>query len=116
MGLDIETERTLLIPTRSPCIALNCAQLSIRLKDLLGPVTRVKKKKKKKVSVHGVELCRRTYMYRGTSLIRNRAPPRTLQYDYVQGPMVVLGGGAVSYERGNPEERGHARSIGLPRP
>ena len=29
-------------------------------------------------------------------------PPRTLQYGYAYGPMVVLGGGAVSYERGTP--------------
>jgi len=40
--------------------------------------------------------------YRGTSLIRNNPPRRTLQKDYTQGPMVVLGGGAVSYERGAP--------------
>ena len=29
-------------------------------------------------------------------------PPRTLQYDCAQGYMVVLGGRAVSYERGAP--------------
>ena len=29
-------------------------------------------------------------------------PPRTLQQDYAQGPLVVLGGGAISYERGTP--------------
>ena len=29
-------------------------------------------------------------------------PPRTLQQDYPSGPRVVLGGGAVSYERGTP--------------
>jgi len=29
-------------------------------------------------------------------------PPRTLQEPYAWGPMVVLGGGAVSYERGTP--------------
>ena len=29
-------------------------------------------------------------------------PPRTLQYGYAYGPMVGLGGGAFSYERGAP--------------
>jgi len=29
-------------------------------------------------------------------------PPRTLQQDYAEGPVVVLGGGVVSYERGSP--------------
>ena len=29
-------------------------------------------------------------------------PLRTLQKDYAKGPMVVLGGGAVSYVRGTP--------------
>ena len=29
-------------------------------------------------------------------------PPRTLQSDHALGPMVALGGGAVSYERGTP--------------
>jgi len=33
-------------------------------------------------------------------------PPRTLQYDYTYGRILVLGGGAVSYERGTPV--GHA--------
>ena len=28
--------------------------------------------------------------------------PRTLQWDYTLGPLVVLGGGALSYERGTP--------------
>ena len=32
-------------------------------------------------------------------------PPRTLQWDYAQVPMVFLGGGLVSYERGIPVER-----------
>ena len=31
-------------------------------------------------------------------------PPRTLQKEYAQGPLVVLGGGAVSCERGTSEE------------
>ena len=36
-------------------------------------------------------------------LTHKKQPPlRTLQYDYTQGPMVVLGGGAVSHERGIP--------------
>jgi len=30
------------------------------------------------------------------------SPPRTLQYDYPQGPMVVPGRGAISYGRGTP--------------
>ena len=29
-------------------------------------------------------------------------PPRTLQETYAYGPSAVLGGGAVSYERGTP--------------
>ena len=29
-------------------------------------------------------------------------PPRSLQQDCTLGPMVALGGGAVSYERGTP--------------
>ena len=32
----------------------------------------------------------------GTSPMRNRPPHRTIQKDYAQAPMVVLGGGAVS--------------------
>ena len=31
--------------------------------------------------------------YRGTSLIKKHPPPRTLQWDYTWGPMVVLVGG-----------------------
>ena len=33
---------------------------------------------------------------------KNQRPPRTLHWDYAWGPTVVLGGGAVSYERGTP--------------
>ena len=33
---------------------------------------------------------------------KKQRPSRTLQKDYAQGPMVVLVGGAVSYERGTP--------------
>ena len=30
---------------------------------------------------------------------KKQRPPRTLQKDFVQGPMGVLGGGAASYQR-----------------
>ena len=40
--------------------------------------------------------------YRGTSLILKRPHPGTLQQAYAEGLMVVLWGGAVSYERGAP--------------
>jgi len=33
-----------------------------------------------------------TYMYTGISLIRKRPPPKTLQWGYALGPMVLLGG------------------------
>ena len=33
---------------------------------------------------------------------QKQRPPRTLQYDYAQGPTEALWGGAVSYERGTP--------------
>ena len=33
---------------------------------------------------------------------KKQRPPRTLQKDYAWGPMVTLGGGAVSYGRGTP--------------
>jgi len=36
---------------------------------------------------------------------QKQRPPGTLQYDYAQGTMVVLGGSAVSYERGTPATR-----------
>ena len=39
---------------------------------------------------------------RGTSLIRNSTPPRTLHYDYAQGPMVAKGEGDISFERDAP--------------
>jgi len=36
-------------------------------------------------------------------LVHKKPPPRrTLQWGYTQGPMVFLGGRAVSYERGTP--------------
>jgi hypothetical protein len=38
---------------------------------------------------------------------KNLLPPRTIQYDYAEGPMVVLGGLAVSYERGTPVQVDH---------
>ena len=37
---------------------------------------------------------------------RKQRPPRTLQEDYAYVPMVVLRGGAVSYERGTPVRDG----------
>jgi len=36
---------------------------------------------------------------------KKHPPPRTLQWDYTYGPIAVLGGGAVSYERGTPVTR-----------
>ena len=36
---------------------------------------------------------------------KKQRPPRTLQQDYAWGPIVVRGGGAVSYERGTPVRR-----------
>jgi len=33
---------------------------------------------------------------------KKQRPSRTLQQEYAVGPMVVLWGGAVSYERGTP--------------
>ena len=42
----------------------------------------------------------RAIPYRGTSLIRKSHPPKTLQKAYAWGSMVVLGGGALSVERG----------------
>ena len=40
--------------------------------------------------------------YRGTSLIKNTTPSRTLQWPHALGPMVVQGGEAASFERGTP--------------
>jgi hypothetical protein len=50
-------------------------------------------------------VCVYVYIYISVSYERYLAhkkncPPRTLQWDYTWGPMVVLGAGAVSYERG----------------
>ena len=39
-------------------------------------------------------------VYRGTSLIRHNAPLGPYSRDYAWSPTAVLGGGAVSYERG----------------
>ena len=33
---------------------------------------------------------------------KKHPPPRTLQKDYTEGPMVVLGGQAISHEQGTP--------------
>ena len=41
---------------------------------------------------------------------RKRAPRRTLQYDHPQGSMVVLGGRAISYERGTPVQAEQAEA------
>ena len=38
----------------------------------------------------------------GDGASKKQHPPRTLQWENAQGSMVVLGGGAVSSERGNP--------------
>ena len=38
-------------------------------------------------------------------------PPRTLQEDCALGPMVALGGGAVSYERGTPVPGQHPPAL-----
>jgi hypothetical protein len=43
--------------------------------------------------------------YRGYLAHRKQRPPRTLQKDCAKGPMVILGGGVVSYERGTPVGR-----------
>ena len=46
-------------------------------------------------------------------------PPGTLQKDYTWGPVVVLGGVAVSYERGtpvNPEIRDPGSKARYPKP
>ena len=48
----------------------------------------------------GTSLTRNWYPYRGTSPIRNSLPLQISSSAY--GNMVVLGGGAVSYERGTP--------------
>ena len=61
-------------------LLLGGLSLSSRLKDLLGPVTRVKKKKKKcsRLSAHLVQVGRTVLLehtaHRGTSRIRNQPP------------------------------------------
>ena len=46
---------------------------------------------------------------------KKQRPARTLQKENAQGPMVVVGGGVVSYERGTPVTPNHAmRSAGAP--
>ena len=50
-----------------------------------------------------INACTKTAaMYTGTSLIRNRPPPRTLQQTYACGPQTIRRGGGGSYERGSP--------------
>ena len=39
---------------------------------------------------------------KGTSVIRNSAPPRTLQKENAEGPLAALRGRAIFYERGTP--------------
>ena len=38
---------------------------------------------------------------------KKERPPGTLQWEYAEGPMVVIGGGAVSYEWGTPVPHNH---------
>ena len=47
----------------------------------------------------GAEPCRMGAL-QGYLAHKKQRPPGTLQQDYAQDPMVVIGGGAVSYERG----------------
>jgi len=46
-----------------------------------------------------------TYSLQGYLAHKKPRLPSTLQYDHPKGPMVALGGEAVSYERGTPVER-----------
>jgi len=41
-------------------------------------------------------------MLQGYLAHKKQRPPRTLQWDYAYGPMAVLVGENVSYERGTP--------------
>jgi hypothetical protein len=49
-------------------------------------------------------------MYRGASL-NNLSLPRTLQQAYAQGRVLVLEGGALSYERRTPVRSKHTSKI-----
>jgi len=44
----------------------------------------------------------KTYPLQGYLAHKKHPSPRSLQQDYTQGLMVVLGAGAISYERGTP--------------
>ena len=56
-----------------------------------------------------VQKRRRGREIQGNLARKKQRPPRTLQYDYAWGPMVIVGRWAVSYSRGTPVERARAR-------
>ena len=56
------------------------------------------------VSQHGAVFVQHCALYRGTSLMRNSAPPGP--YSRTTRPYAVLGRGAVSHELGNPARLG----------
>ena len=62
-------------------------------------------------SVVPVSLC---WLVQGYLAHKKHPPPGNLQYDYTLGLMVVLGGEAVSYERGThvPDLSTSARRVG----
>ena len=45
---------------------------------------------------------------------KKHSPLRTQQWDHTLGPVVVLGGGVVSYERGTPVK--NASPVPIPKP
>ena len=47
-------------------------------------------------------------------LVTKKCHPRTLWYSDAQGPVVVLGGGAFSHERGTPSQDVHPNSLSDP--
>ena len=54
-------------------------------------------------SLPPTSVCRKRFRRLQGYLARKKLPPpRTLQYEYAQGPMAALTGGAVSHERGTP--------------
>jgi len=55
----------------------------------------------------GLLMCQRHLIMchiQGNLAHKKQPPPRTLQWDFAQGPMEVLEEGAVSFERGTPVE------------
>ena len=52
----------------------------------------------------------RTETVQGYLAHKKQHPPGALKSDYTWGHMVVLGGGAVSYERGTPVLGGHGNA------